>query len=193
MSIHNHSIPRIISPLLPLIGCLLLCACTSHRVQVSLSSAPMMGPAGARTELVVFSDFQCSFCKKAAREIRRLQRAHPNQLKVYYKYFPLAYHPYAQRAAQAAEAARRQGKFWEMHDQLFAHAEALSDDLVAELAGELELDVKQFVADMNSPEVIAKVNADKAEGERLDVNGTPYFIINRTPYHGSYDTLRQKI
>ncbi|MBN2527978.1 MAG: thioredoxin domain-containing protein [Deltaproteobacteria bacterium] len=153
----------------------------------------MAGHPGARTEIIVFSDFQCSFCKKAAREIRRLLLAHPNRLKVYYKHYPLAYHPYSRRAAQAAEAARLQGKFWEMHDLLFAHAEALDDVLVYTLAKKLKLDMERLKKDMDSPEVIAKVNADKAEGERLKIRGTPSFFINRRPFNGSYMDLQRKI
>ncbi|MBN2715756.1 MAG: thioredoxin domain-containing protein [Deltaproteobacteria bacterium] len=182
---------RTLSPLL--FFCALSVGCATPTQQLSLSGAPMLGHSGARTELIVFSDFQCSFCKKAAREIQRLMRAHPNRFKVYYKHFPLTYHPYSQQAAQAAEAARRQGKFWQMHDQLFAHAEELSDATVVMLAKEIGLDVDRFEADMNSPAVIARVAADRAEGERLGVNGTPYFIINRTPFHGSFEDLKRKI
>lgn len=170
-----------------------LCGCATQRAFFSLESAPMMGPAAARTELVVFSDFQCSFCKKAAREIQRLTNAYPNRLKVYFKYFPLSRHPYAQRAAQAAEAARLQGKFWEMHDLLFAHAAELNDDVVLSLAQKLSLDIDRFRSDMDSPAVIARITADRAEGDRLKIQGTPSFFINRRPFHGSYLDLRRKI
>jgi protein-disulfide isomerase len=153
----------------------------------------MFGHPGARTEVVVFSDFQCSFCKKAAREMERLVRAYPNRIKVYFKYYPLPYHPYARRAAQAAEAARIQGQFKEMHDLLFAHAEELRDALVLEFAAELSLNIDQFKKDMNSPEVIKKIEADKAEGDRLNISGTPSFYINREPFNGSYLDLERNI
>ena len=104
--------------------------------QISISTAPMLGQDGARTELIIFSDFQCAFCKKAAREIHRLLRVHPNKLKVYFKYYPLSYHPYGQKAAQAAEAAKRQGKFWEMHDIMF--------DLLLEVPEFKKLNIKDF-------------------------------------------------
>ncbi|MBN2342867.1 MAG: thioredoxin domain-containing protein [Deltaproteobacteria bacterium] len=153
----------------------------------------MAGHSGARTEIIVFSDFQCPFCKKAARELQRLLRAHPNRLKVYFKHFPLDYHPYSQMAAQAAEAARLQGKFWEMHDLLYGHAEELTDDIFSELAEEIGLNIEQFNTDLTSEKVIAKVLLDKADGEKLGVNGTPYFFINRRPFHGSYVDLKSQI
>ena len=168
-------------------------SCMPQKARFILPETPSFGNPGARTELVIFSDFQCSFCKKAAREINRLLRAHPNRFKVYFKHYPLPYHPYSQKAAQAAEAAGRQGKFAEMHDLLFAHAEELSDALVLELADELSLDIKKFKDDMSSPEVIEKVNADKAEGDHLNIAGTPSFFINREPFNESYMDLEREI
>lgn len=176
-----------------LVTIFLCTSCMFKQESIPIDAAPVMGPPGARTEIIVFSDFQCSFCKKAARELSRLQKSHPNRLKVIYKHFPLQYHPFAQKAAHASEAAKLQGKFWEMHDQLFGHAAELSDSLILDLAKSLHLDMKKFETDLNSKKVVTKVNADRADGEKLGVTGTPYFFINREAFHGSYLDLKRKI
>lgn len=165
--------------------------CTK-KTAVNTESAPGTGDTHAQTEIVIFSDFQCPFCKKAAREIQRLMTLYPTKLKVYFKYYPLAYHPYGFKAAQAAEAAKRQGKFWEMHDELFAHTEALNDDLVMELASELQLNMQQFTKDMYANEVIEKIHADKKEGEQLGIGGTPSFFVNGVLFKGSYLDLENE-
>jgi protein-disulfide isomerase len=91
---------------------------------------------------------------------------------------PLPYHPTATPAALAAEAARRQGKFWEMHDALFAHQQELSDATYARLAGELGLDAARFEADRRAPATIARVREDAAEAGATGVTGTPTFVVN---------------
>ncbi len=160
---------------------------------IDLRDAHRLGPAGAPKELVIFSDFQCTFCKRAAREIQRIHTAHPGRVKVYFKHFPLPYHPQAIKAAMAAEAAGLQGKFWEMHDLLFANSRELHDDIYPELARELDLDLARFEADRGSFDVANKVAADRAEGDSLKVDGTPYFIIDKRPFHGSYSELKEAL
>jgi protein-disulfide isomerase len=168
-------------------------ACGGARRNIDLRQATRLGPAGAQAEVVVFSDFQCPFCKRAAAEMHRLHRARPNRAKFYFKHFPLGYHPQALQAAQAAEAARRQGKFWEMHDLLFANAQELNDESYRRLALELGLDVELFERDRASFDVQNRVAADRAEGEALGVDGVPYFLINGVPFHGAYDELAEQL
>ena len=80
-----------------------------------------------------------------------------------------------------------------MHDQLFAYGSAMNDDTFVTAAKKIGLDTERFSQDIDSAEVAAKVAADKAEGERIGINGTPYFIINRHPFHGSYSDLKKKL
>jgi protein-disulfide isomerase len=173
--------------ILPLTLFILSCGVEQN---INTKNSAMAGSQAAPTEIIIFSDFQCPFCKKAARTVRRMVKTHPNRFKVYFKHFPLSYHQFAFRAACASEAARLQGKFWEMHDLLFAYSDELSEDTFIELAGKLDLNIEKFSKDINSGAVIEKVNADKAEGERLKISGTPYFFVNRQPFHGSYVDLQ---
>ena len=175
-----------------LAACLLVC-CGGDTRQIDLRDATRRGPAGAQTEIVVFSDFQCPFCKRAAAELERIHRSRPHRTKIYFKHFPLSYHPQGLNAAHAAEAARLQGKFWEMHDLLYANAQELQDDSYAALAAELGLDVERFERDRQSFEVQNRVAADRAEGEALGVDGVPYFLINRVPFHGAYDEIAEQL
>ncbi len=168
-------------------------SCVKDVYGVDLSHTARLGSAEAPIEVIIFSDFQCVFCKRAAAELKRIHHSRPNRIKVYFKHFPLSYHPHAVDAAKAAEAARLQDKFWEMHDQLFAHSAELAENTYSQLAEKLGLDVDRFVADMSSDEVANRVTADKAEGEALGVDGTPFIIINRTRFRGSYAYLAERL
>ena len=171
----------------------LVAGCEKQRYPLNLTDAARLGREKAPIEIVVFSDFQCSFCKRAAAELKRIQRVKGNRIKIYYKHFPLSYHPQATNAARAAEAARLQGRFWEMHDELFARGAGLTDESYLEIAQELGLDLEKFGDDFHSHEVAARVAADKAEGDALGVDGTPYIFINRTVFHGSYAYLEERL
>jgi protein-disulfide isomerase len=175
-----------------LVAALLAAACAKYGA-IDLRDAPRLGPDGAPVRIVVYSDFQCGFCKRAASELARLRVRYPARLQVVYKHFPLAMHPAARGAALAAEAARRQGKFWEMHDLLFANAAELGAQKYAELAARVGLDLARFESDLASPEVAARIDADIAEGDAIGVDGTPFFVINRRPFYGSYGDLERMI
>ena len=172
---------------------LLLGSCSPRKYRVDLQQAPRLGKGGAPIEIVVFSDFQCIFSRRAASELKRIHITKPNRVKIYYKHFPLARHKQAFNAARAAEAAALQGKFWEMHDLLFAHANELENPIYAELAKRIGLDVSRFKKDMWSKEIKERIIADKTEGLNLKVRTTPYFIINNMPFRYSYADLRQRI
>lgn len=176
-----------------LLTAILFVSCHPGPSSLDLRDAHRLGPKGTRVELIVFSDFQCSFCKRAARELKRIHTAHPGRIAIYFKHFPLTYHPQAINAAMASEAAAAQGKFWEMHDLLFANASDLNDGIYVDLAKKLGLDVERFETDMRSFEVANKIAADRAEGEAIKVDGTPFFIIDRRPFHGSYDELEEAL
>jgi protein-disulfide isomerase len=175
----------------PALLLLLLAACgtAGARMPIDLRHAEPLGDADAPATIVVFSDFQCPHCKRAAYEVRRLIEEHPGRFVAYHKHFPLSYHPFAEDAARAAEAARLQGAFWEMHDLLYAHAGELTADIWPRLAASLGLDVPRFERDRRSPETAARVLADAAEGDALGVDGTPFFFVDGTPVEGSWLVL----
>jgi protein-disulfide isomerase len=135
----------------------------------------------------VFSDFQCPFCKQFAPAISELNRnGVPGiKTKVEFHNFPLGFHPFAQLAAQAALAAREQGKFWEMHDLLFANQKALGREDLLKYAQSLNLDMDRFTRDLDSDAVKKIIESDKAEGNARKVEGTPTFFVNGKEYTGS--------
>lgn len=142
------------------------------------------GGTDAPVTLLEFSDFQCPACASYYPVVKQLISAYPEALRVAYRHYPLTrIHANAIPAAQAAEAAGRQGKFWEMHDQLFEQQErwAKADnagELFAGYAQELGLDVAQFRADLADPAVRQKINRHQDSGTQLRVQGTPTFFLN---------------
>jgi protein-disulfide isomerase len=145
---------------------------------INVEHAPMKGPATAPVSLVEFTDFECPFCAQAAPIVLQLLAAYPTQVHFAFKHYPLPMHKESPPAHEAALAAGEQGKFWEMHDLLFATQNKLTrDDLIAK-AKQLKLDVPRFAKDLDSHRFKAAVEADRQEGNRLGVDGTPYFFIN---------------
>lgn len=153
-------------------------------VEIATGSSPKRGPQGAKITIVEFSDFECPYCAKAVVEITALMAAFPHDVKLVFKQFPLDMHPHALMAAEAALAANDQGKFWEMHDVLFANARNLSQQSIFALAKGLGLDMIRFTRDMESGRFRKVVEADVAEGDKLGVYGTPSLFIDGKPYHG---------
>jgi protein-disulfide isomerase len=145
---------------------------------INLEHAPAKGPATAPVNLVEFTDFECPFCAQAAPVVHQLLAAYPTQVHFAFKHYPLSMHKESPLAHEAALAAGEQGKFWEMHDLLFATQDKLTrDDLIAK-AAQLKLDVPRFTKDLDSHRFKAAVEADRQEGDRLGVDGTPFFFIN---------------
>jgi len=156
------------------------------------SAAPLAGPiekveAGdsaargsqeAAVTIVEFSDFQCPFCARAVPTLQELLRQYPKGVRWVFKNFPLEFHPDSLLAHRAALAAGEQGKFWEMHDLIFANQGAIKHDDLVHNATVLGLDVKRFLADLESNKLQSAIQAEKAQGERLGVTGTPTFVIN---------------
>jgi protein-disulfide isomerase len=150
----------------------------SDPVNIPTGGSPLIGPANARIKLVEFSDFQCPFCVLAAPQIHAVLKAYPNDVSLVFKQFPLDFHSQAGTAAAAALAAQKQGKFWEMHDSLFAQRGRLSGPVIRELARQLGLDMKRFDADLNSADIKKNVERDEDDGEKAGVMGTPTLFIN---------------
>lgn len=142
------------------------------------------GNMAAPVTLLEFSDFQCPACASYYPVVKQLLEAYPETLRVAYRHYPLTrIHANAIPAAQAAEAAGRQGKFWEMHDRLFEQQERWAkagnaEELFAGYAQELGLDVTKFRADLADPAVRQKINRHQDSGTQLRVQGTPTFFLN---------------
>lgn len=145
---------------------------------VDVSTAPIRGDKDAKVTVVAFSDFQCPFCNRVNPTLAKLLETYPGKVRIAFKHMPLRIHPDAPAAHAAAEAAGRQGKFWEMYDKIFANQRELTPEKFKQYAAELNLDAAQFEKDRNDPAVKAKVDADIKEAEKLGVAGTPAFFIN---------------
>lgn len=141
------------------------------------------GAANAPFTIVEYADFECPHCKVASMVVDQLVKANPGKVRVVYKHFPLTFHAMAKRAAAAAEAAGKQGRFWEMHDAIFATQTMLDEDLLLGHAKALGLDVERFQKDWNDPATAQKVEASRSEGEALGVDATPAFFVNGRPFH----------
>ena len=145
------------------------------------------GPENAPVTLVEYGDYECPYCGMAYLIVKEAQGELGNELRFVFRNFPLAEaHPHARAAAQAAEAAAAQGRFWEMHDTLFEHQDALeAEDLLAH-AKSIGLDMQQFARDLADPTYTKRVRDDFRSGVRSGVNGTPTFFMNGERYDGSW-------
>jgi protein-disulfide isomerase len=146
------------------------------------------GPLTAPVTLVEYGDYECPYCSQTHFVVQALEQLLGNLLGFVFRNFPLtSVHPHAEHAAAAAEAAGAQGKFWEMHDCLFEHQQALDDIHLLAFAAELGLDVARFSHEMTQHRYATRVREDFLSGVRSGVNGTPTFFINGVRYAGSYD------
>jgi protein-disulfide isomerase len=145
---------------------------------INITGAPAKGPQNAPVTIIAFSDFQCPFCSRAVPTLKQIEDTYGNKVRVVFKHQPLPMHPFAKGAAMASMAANEQGKFWEMHDKLFANQGALDRGSLERYAQELGLDMGKFKAAMDSNKFDSYVSADAAEGMRVGANGTPTFFVN---------------
>jgi protein-disulfide isomerase len=156
---------------------------------------PQKGPRNAPVTVVVFSDFQCPYCSRVEPSLTQLQKAYPEDVRVVWKNLPLEMHPQAKPAAIAAEAAREQGKFWEMHDLLFQNQGQLSPDQYDGWARKLGLDVAKFQAARTSEATRARVEEDARLGARVAPQGTPTLYVNCRPVVGAqpYEVFQKMV
>ena len=146
------------------------------------------GPADAAVTLTEFGDYQCPYCGEAYQELKTVFAHFGDQIRFEFRNFPLTnVHPYAEVAAEVAEAAGAQGKFWQMHDAIYENQNALSQEMLVELARQLGLDVDKLVDQVNDHAYLDQIRADVQAGLRDGVNGTPSFFINGRMYQGSFD------
>lgn len=155
-------------------------------VKIDIGSSPVKGPADAKVTIIEFSDFQCPYCKRGADTMAEVMKAYPKDVKVAFKNLPLPFHKDARPAAQAALAAGKQGKFWEMHDALFENQRSLSKEFYLAKAKELGLNVDQFTKDMESDEIKKQIDADSELGAKNGIQGTPGFFVNGVAVRGAY-------
>ncbi len=153
-------------------------------VPIPVDGSPVRGPGEARITLVEFSDFECPYCSVAMKEVNSIMAAYPKDVKLIYKQFPLSMHPHAPLAAAASLAANEQGKFWQMHDVLFANFRKLSRENILSWAKDMGLNMDKFKADVDSVKYQAVIHKDVADGEKVGVYGTPAFFINGKHYNG---------
>ncbi len=148
-----------------------------------LDGVPRKGAAKPKVVIVEFADFECPHCALMGGVLSEVVKAHPNDVAVYFKQFPLQHHEFSELAARAALAAHAQGKFWPMHDIIFRNQMRLEADSFKKFAAELGLNVPRWEKDLQSPEVAQRVQADLMEG-REAVHSTPTLFVNRKYYHG---------
>ncbi len=145
------------------------------------------GPADAPVTLVEYGDYQCPHCRQVHPILSELRERFGDRLRYVFRHFPLAtMHPGAQRAAEAAEAAAAQGKFWEMHD-LLLEREALDAEHLLQYAAELDLDVERFERELAQGVYADRVRQGFNSGVRSGANGTPSFFLNGMRYDGAWD------
>jgi protein-disulfide isomerase len=146
------------------------------------------GPPTAPVTLVEYGDYECPFCGAAHQVVHELQRMLADDLRFAFRHFPLTQiHHRALGAALAAEAAGAQGRFWDMHDLLFANQESLGPQAYVALARTLALDLPRFTRDFEQETYAPRVREDFMSGVRSGVNGTPTFFINGVRHNGGFD------
>ena len=158
------------------------------RLTVSVTSERdhVQGSFNAPLTLVEYGDYQCPFCGAAYPEVKRVQQKLGSRLRFVFRNFPItSLHEFAERAAEAAEAASAQGKFWEMHDFLYEHQDILGDENeVLAGAAKLRLNTQKLVLEIAQHAYLNRIKEDFSGGVRSGVNGTPTFYVNGARYNG---------
>jgi len=138
-----------------------------------------IGPAIAPVIVVEYGDFECPNCRQAAPAVSLLLRHFGDRIQFAYRHFPLEeVHPHALRAAEAAESAAAQGKFWQMHELLFGHQEHLEPQHLRGYAEHLQLDMARYTAEMNDQVYLQRVRSDMESGRQSGVRATPTFFVD---------------
>jgi protein-disulfide isomerase len=161
---------------------------------IPIGSSFVKGNKDAKVTIVEFSDFQCPYCSRLQPTLKQVLEAYPNDVKLVYKDYPLSFHKNARPAAKAARAAGEQGKFWEMHDLIFANFSTLSEDKFIQFARQLGLDMEKFKADFKSSKYDALIQQDIALGRKVGVTGTPTLFMNgKRMQRRSFDFFKESI
>ncbi len=145
---------------------------------VALDGSPSKGPDNAGITIIEFADFECPYCGVMAPILEKAREARPADVRVVYKFMPLAGHPHGEISARAGIAAIQQGKFWEMHKKLFENQQHLEQSDLDIYAREIGLDLAKFHADMQSKDTTERLQKDRKLADSLEVKGTPTLFIN---------------
>jgi protein-disulfide isomerase len=155
------------------------------REKVASAGRPARGPKDAPVEIVEFSDFQCPFCQRANPTVEQILKTYGDKIRFVYRHYPLGNHPDARPAAEAADCAHQQGRFWEFHDALFASPSRLGADDLKAHAVTAGLDAAKFAACVDGRQTKGVVDQDVKEADAVGVSGTPAFFINGRPLEGA--------
>jgi protein-disulfide isomerase len=160
----------------------------------------VLGSGAALVTVLEYGDYECPFCRGAARDVRRMLDLYPGSIRFVFRNFPITQlHPHAEQAAEAAEAAAAQGKFWEMYELLLQPSSSLDLDSLLSHARELSLDTDRFRQEVAGRAYAAKIERDVREGVRNGVNATPKFYVDgeridgKFPLEGLEDAIRSSI
>src|SRR5207253_8282362 len=181
---------------------------SKHHVQVALQApdvprieveakGPSRGPDRAAVTIVEFSDFQCPYCGREVPVVDRLMKEYDGKVRLVFRHFPLDFHPYAQKAAEAGACAADQGtdKFWKLHDKMFGNQQKLAVDDLKGYAKEVGVDTARFEKCLDSGEKRAVVDADEKAGQKAGVSGTPAFFVNGIFINGAvpYEQFKETV
>jgi protein-disulfide isomerase len=145
------------------------------------------GAMNAPLTLVEYGDFECPYCGMAYPVVKQVERDLGGELRVVFRHFPLKeQHPHALHAAQAAEAAAQQGRFWEMHDIIFEHQSALDDGDLVGYARDIGIDAVEVARALADDRYAKAVRAQFRDGVKSGVNGTPTFFVNGARFDGDW-------
>jgi protein-disulfide isomerase len=150
----------------------------SYVQELPVNNSAVKGAENAPVTMTLFDDFECPYCARLVPTLEQVMAAYPQQVRLVYKHFPLSMHKFANSAAIASLAARNQGKFWPLHDELFANYNNLSEIKIRQLAESVGLDMKRFDQDIANPALQQEVAADTQLGTKAGVRGTPAVYIN---------------
>jgi protein-disulfide isomerase len=160
----------------------------------------MRGPVSAPVAVFEYGDYECPFCRGGARDVHRMLEEYPGLVLFVFRNFPIVeLHPHAEQAAEAAEAAAAQGKFWDMYQLLLRPSSRLDFDSLLSYARDLGLDVDRFGQEVTGGAYAAKIEHDVREGVRNGVNATPKFYVDgaridgKFPLEGLEDAIRASV
>lgn len=157
---------------------------------IDVEGSPVLGEANAPVTLVVFSDFQCPHCARAAASLRETVEESDGRVKLVFRNFPLLRQQVSMTAAIASLAAHQQGRFWALHDAMYQNRTRLNQEVILGLAEELGLDMEQFRDSLLDPAIEAQVRSEREQGEELGVRGTPTLFINGRMFNESFSRLQ---
>ncbi|MEH6608886.1 MAG: thioredoxin domain-containing protein [Halioglobus sp.] len=156
---------------------------------------PAYGPEDARVRVIIFSDYECIHCRRVTQATHQISAEFPGEVRVEVWHHPISSHEKAETGARAAVAAQQQGKFWEMHDMIFSSPATMEVSDLERYAQKLDLDMDQFRADMNNPDIQERIRQEGALADALGARATPGILINGKVHVGwaSWKNFRRKV